>query len=158
LNVASKSGLLNLSAFVGTIVTSPAAGATCGTIAFVAAVFVYTTGTLASFAFLMSAWSAGMLSLQAGRVEQVGLITSRTTSAVVFASSVTATGAGSAGARFGLGAGDADAVGTAVGAAVVGAAVACGGVGDGAAAGEVQADATASSARSPRARRMSPPI
>jgi len=55
LNVASKSGLLNLSAFVGTTVTSPAAGATCGTIAFVAAVFVYTTGTLASFAFLMSA-------------------------------------------------------------------------------------------------------
>src|SRR6266513_687263 len=85
----------------------------------------------------MSACTAGMLSVHAGRVVQVGLTMSSTTRAVVLASSVTATGAGIAGARFGFGAGDAEAVGAAGGAAVVGAAVVGGGVGDATPAGGV---------------------
>src|SRR2546423_1462588 len=76
------------------------------------------TGTLASRAFLIRAWSAGMLAAHCGRVVQVGLMMSSTTRAVVFGSRVTAAGAGIAGARFGFAEGEADG-GAAVGAAVV---------------------------------------
>src|SRR5947207_3342583 len=73
-------------------------------------------------ACLMSAWSAGMLAAHCGRVVQVGLMMSSTTRAELFASSVTATGAGMAGARFGFGAAEADG-GAVVAAAVVAAAL-----------------------------------
>src|SRR5438105_1927114 len=87
----------------------------------------------------MRACSAGMLAAHAGRVEQVGLMMSRTTRAVVFASRVTVAGAGMAGATLGASVGDAVGDGGTVGAAVVGAAVvsATVGLGDGAAAGVV---------------------
>src|SRR5205814_8236151 len=89
-------------------------------------------------------------------VVQVGLTMSSTTRAVVLASSVTATGAGIAGARFGFGAGDAEAVGAAVGAAVVGAAVVGGGVGDATPAGAVQPAARTRAIASPAMRMRSP--
>src|SRR5438552_12949941 len=104
----------------------------------------------------MSAWSAGMLAAHAGRVEQVGLMMSRTTRAVVFASSVTVAGAGIAGATFGARVGDAVGDGGAVGAAVVGAAVvaAAVGLGDGAAAGVVHAAARDIATMAGKARRI----
>src|SRR5256714_295791 len=107
----------------------------------------------------MSACSAGMLSAHAGRVVQVGLMMSSTTRAVVLASSVTGTGAGTAGAWFGFGEALAAVVATAVLATwVVGAAVAFGGVGDGVAAGPVQAAARRRPAASVLMRRMSFPL
>jgi hypothetical protein len=89
----------------------------------------------------MSAWRAGMLSLQAGRVVQVGLVTSRTTRAVVLESSATVAGGGTAGATFGARVGVGVGVGATVGggAVVAGAAVVGTGVGEGTAAGVVHA-------------------
>src|SRR5437764_12808727 len=93
-----------------------------------------------------------MLAWQAGRVEQVGLMMSRTTSAVVRRSSVTGAGAGIAGATFGFADGDDEAVAATVAAGVVGGAVV--GVGDGAAAGLVHPAASATAVTAGRRRRI----
>src|SRR3989442_867425 len=86
---------------------SPATGATSGRTCVPAVVVCEkTTKAFASRAFLRSAWIFGTDATQAGRGVQMTVVMSRTRSAVVGASTVTATASGTFGTTAPLGAGD----------------------------------------------------